>query len=133
MAIAQAFDRLETFTVLAPTGTTPAAPQEVATRFVPGVVVGIGIIIPPGHGGSTGIALGVAHQPIIPEAKGAYLISDDEKIEWPLEGQPTSGQWSAFVYNTDSVVHNFYLRYFVVEVANAAGASSSSLVAPLII
>lgn len=112
-------DRVEHFTVTAAAGTTKAAPAEVAINFPPGEVERFDVIIPDGHAGLTGIALALAHQPIIPRTPGTFFVGNDDEITLPMENLPNAGSWSARVYNTDVFDHSWYLRVLVREIGHA--------------
>lgn len=115
--------RVEVFDVLAPAGTAIASPLEVLTPFIQGDVVGIELVIPAGHNGLTGIRLAVAHAPVIPRTSGAWLIGNNESIELDTIGYPSTGAWSAFVYNRDQFDHTFHVRYLVADFVFTGNAS----------
>ena len=129
-SLLQAFDRLEPFTVTAPIGTTAAAPSEVNTNFAQGQVVRIELVIPTGHNGLTGIAIAQAHSPIFPDRRGAFIIDNGRTLEFTPDDRIQSGQWSAFVFNTSQVPHNFYLRYYVLD-ANKTAALTPQAPQPI--
>jgi hypothetical protein len=88
------------------------------TSFNPGIVRELEIVIPAGHAGVTGIAIAQAHQVVIPATGNVWIIGDDEVIRWPLDGYANSGQWSAFVYNTDFAnPHSWYVRWLIDEIS----------------
>lgn len=106
--------RVESFKVTAVAGGTVASPIETQLTFDPGNVTGVELLIPAGHGGLTGIALAIAHQIIVPETVGGWVVGDDDLISWPLDGYLNTGAWSAFAYNTDPVNdHSWYLRFLI--------------------
>jgi hypothetical protein len=131
VAAGQPFDRIEAFQVAVAAGVAAAAPTSTDISFHPGDVVGIEIIVPPGHLGLTGIQLANAHTPIVPYTAGAFIIANDEKIEWALQSGANAGNWQAITYNTDVFPHDFYVRFLVLELARSAG--SSLLPAPLVL
>lgn len=122
MAVLAAVERVKPFVVTTPAGTTAAAPLQTQLVFDPAVVVGIEILIPPGHNGLTGIAIAQAHQPVLPDDAGDFIIGDGEKIEWPLEGFLNTGNWQAFTYNTARLPHTFYVRFLLQLIQTAAQA-----------
>lgn len=130
MAILSAVERIKTFVVSVPAATTSASPQETQLVFNPAHVVGIELIIPPGHNGFTGIALGQGHKAVLPDAAGDWIIGSGEKIEWPLHGFLNTGNWQAFTYNTSPVPHSFYIR-FLLELLTSADLSGDVVVPPL--
>lgn len=106
-------DRVEQFTVTVSAGTPIAAPQETALKLTPADVERVDIYIPAGHAGLTGFRLAVAHSPILPANTGAYIVGEDERLTYPLEDFPDSGQWSIFAYNLDVFPHAFYLTFLL--------------------
>lgn len=115
--------RVESFDVLAPAGTLKAAPLEVATPWNPGELAGVEVFIPDGHNGTTGLRIAFAHQAVLPRTEGAWIVGNDEKIEWPLAGYGNSGSWSCFVYNTDIFAHTFHVRYLVADFSSLGQAN----------
>ncbi len=122
MALAATFNRLEVVDVVVAAGVLRTAPTSTDVSFNPGEVVGVEIIIPDGHSGLTGIALAQAHQAIVPMNIGAFIIGNDEKIEWSLTGTTDTGDWQAFTFNEDVFVHTFHLRFLVDDLAERAAA-----------
>lgn len=99
--------------MLVAAGTTIAAPSSTQISFQPAEVVGIEIDIPDGHSGLTGLAIASGHQPIIPFSRGAWIIGNDDKIEWAMHSLPDNGSFQAITYNTDIFAHTFYLRFLL--------------------
>jgi hypothetical protein len=116
------------FAVTVPAGTSPSSPQKTALTMPPRVVQEVEVRLPPGPRGEVGWALGLAGQPIIPFQKGAWIVGDDERISWPLTGQPTSGAWELYAYNTGSFPHTIYITFLTDIVA-----SSPTILQPLTI
>lgn len=116
-------DRVELFKVTCPPLTAQAAAIETLLIFPPGIVREWEIVIPDGHAGVTGLALAQAHQIVIPARGANWIVSNDEKINWPYRDVLNNGAWSAFAYNTDPInPHSWYLRALVAEnpIAQAA-------------
>lgn len=114
--------------MLAPAGTLASAPLEVSTAFLPGDLVGIELNIPDGHNGLTGIRIAAAHAQVIPRTQGAWIVGNDEHLSLDTIGYPSSGAWSALVYNSDLFDHTFHLRYLV---ADFAYTQPPAVVAPI--
>lgn len=131
MPPAEPFDRVEAFAVTVAAGVLPAAPSSTDVSFAPGYVVGVEIIIPDGHLGLTGIALAAAHTAILPHTVGAFIVGNDEKIEWPLQHESNAGNWQALTYNSDVFPHTFQLRFLVVEIARRS--QTSAVTPPLVL
>lgn len=115
MANTQPASRVEAFDVTIPAGTTAANPLEVATAWSPGELVGVEIVIPDGHNGLTGMRLLLAHAQAIPHTIGAWLIGNDDTLEYNILGLPNTGAWSVLGYNTDIFDHMFHVRYLVAD------------------
>lgn len=121
--------RHHVFVVTCPSGTLATAPVEIPLAFASAVVEKISIVIPDGHAGLTGIALAVAHQPVVPFDTGTFFAGNDEVIPLLLDDYPDSGAWSAFLYNDDTQSHSWQVRFAVNEVAGVTPAETP--VAPL--
>jgi hypothetical protein len=127
--------QLYTFDVVVAPGSTPAAPVATNLSMPPLLIAGLEVIVPSGPRGLVGFALGAAGQPVIPFQAGHYIVTDNEKIEWPLEGQIDSGGWQIFAYNLGQFLHTLYVRFLTapilpppagsVLVTNLAALSSS--------
>ena len=59
---------------------------------------------------------------VIPINLGAWVVTDNDNIQWPLTNLPDSGQWSVTGYNTDIYDHTIYVNYLVSPVAAAAAS-----------
>lgn len=125
------FDRVEAFKVTVAAGVAQAAPTSTDISFNPGEIVGIEIQVPDGHAGLTGLQIGSAHQPLIPNTAGAFIIANNETIEWTMQGLPDTGNWQAFCFNTDRFPHSFYIRFLVVELQRYAAQYAPVVSPPL--
>jgi hypothetical protein len=101
------------FPVVLALGSTPAAPQVANLALPPRVVTEIAVQVPPGPRGEVGFALGAAGNPIIPQAPGVFIVTDNEVIHWVLESQIDSGAWQLFAYNTGAFIHTLTVRFLV--------------------
>jgi hypothetical protein len=132
-------DRVEIFTISCPPATAPGSPVEILTAFDPGAAVKVTIVIPDGHAGITGIALAVAHQPVIPKNRREkagepykFIEGNDETYPLELDGYPQTGAWSAFLFNEDAVnEHSWQLRFEVNEVVANTTVSPTVTELPL--
>jgi hypothetical protein len=115
------------FAVTVPITATPAAPQVSNLVMPPREILSLTVIVPPGTRGLVGFAIGAAGVPFIPYQPGAWIVADNEKIEWPLEGQITSGAWQMFAYNTGRYPHTLEIRFL----ANLAVAAAGGALIPL--
>ncbi|HXG40215.1 MAG TPA: hypothetical protein VNJ28_04660 [Candidatus Limnocylindrales bacterium] len=99
--------------VTIPAGTTPAAPHVVTVDLGPRIVRAVRLRFPPGPSGKVGIALGSAGVRVIPWGPSEWLVADDEAIEWPLEGQISSGRWEVSGYNVGVFPHTIYVAWLL--------------------
>lgn len=121
---------VRSFQVTIPAGTAKAANFSAAMSMPDREVVELEVRVPPGPRGEMGFAIGAAGVPILPYQAGAFIITDDERINWPLEEQITSGAWQLFGYNTGDFDHTVYVRFLLnvpgQSVAQAGSAPISS-------
>ncbi len=123
-------NHVETFQVNVPKNTPKTAPVRQALAFSEAAVVRVQVVIPAGHIGLTGFRLDYGGQQIIPFTSGAWVVSDGEVIDWPLENYPTGSQWQAVAYNLDkSTAHAFYFRFLLDDLF--ASDLTPALVRPL--
>lgn len=105
---------VHTFTVTVPAGTDSAAPLTFALNMPPRQVQEVHVQVPPGPRGEVGWALGAAGAQVYPIEDGAFIVTDNETIKWPLEQAITSGAWQLIAYNTGQFNHTLYVRFLVV-------------------
>jgi hypothetical protein len=123
--------RIEIFQVTCPPNTPQSAMLEADMTFNPGTVTGVEIIITDGHAGLTGLGLALAHQVVIPASGDVWIVGNDEKIAWPLDGYLNNGAWSAFIYNLDLVnPHGWQIRFLIDELAAGAGTATITPLSP---
>lgn len=115
-------DRIELFDVTVPPATMQAAPQITALTFQDGAVERIEVVVPPGPSGLLGFQLWYSGQRIIPYRNDTFFKTDNEVINWPLNGYPTTGRWQFVAYNTDIYAHTIQVRILVNEVSRAPAA-----------
>jgi hypothetical protein len=119
--------RIEQIPVTIPALTAVATPQNTPLTFNPGIVQRLEIIVPPGFSGLVGFRILHSGTVVIPYLASSWIITDNEKIDWPLENYPTGSAWSITGYNTDVYDHTLYLRFLVVETERYAVASVTPL------
>lgn len=117
---------IQSFAALIPAGTPINAPVAIDLSFPPRIVTEIDIIVPPGPAGNVGFAIGSAGQHVIPANSGAWIITDDEKINWPLEDYINSGSWTLFGYNLGAYNHTIYVRFLLALLNSATNTSQGS-------
>lgn len=102
---------IRSFDVTTPAGTLKATPLITNVGMPPRVVDSIAIRIPPGPSGLLGFAIAAAGQPIIPFNAGAFIVGDDEVIDWAVSGYITSGAWQVITYNLGDYSHTLEIRF----------------------
>lgn len=101
------------FQVTIPAGTAIASPFRQSTVLPQRQVSTLEIVVPPGPSGLMGFAVTMRGVNVLPVVSGTYVVTDDERITWPLSGLPTSGDWQVSGYNTDVWPHSVYFRWLV--------------------
>lgn len=104
-------DAVETFQVTCPANRAKANPLEVSVAFQPAEVETVTIRWPAGHASKTGIGIAVAHQIVIPNTAGGYIVGDNMERHYPLVRMPHTGAWSVFLYNTDVNAHYWQIEF----------------------
>lgn len=99
------------FSVTVAAQTPIATPQVTALTMPARIVRSVRVRIPPGPLGSVGWALGAAGVAVLPYNAGAWIIGDDEVIDWTLEGQIDSGAWQLIAYNTGLQAHTLQVIF----------------------
>lgn len=104
---------IRSFDITIPAGTTITDGWSQALSMPPRVVSRIDAIVPAGPRGNMGFAIGASGVPIIPYNPGQWIVADDDKFSWPLEGQIDSGGWEFFGYNLGTYAHTVYLTFLL--------------------
>jgi hypothetical protein len=111
---------VQRFAVTVPAGTAKAGALIFNLPMPPRIVDEVEILIPPGPRGEVGFQLASGGAQIIPVTAGAFEVTDNEVIHWPLEGQIDSGAWQMIAYNTGAFNHLLQVRFLVRLVPAAA-------------
>lgn len=114
------------FQVSIPAGTPQITPVRISTTIPIRRPEVLQVIVPPGPAGSMGFAITMGGVNVIPVQPGAFLVTDNERIEWPLTDLPTSGAWQVSGYNTGNFAHSIFLRWLVDVVQSPSAASPLS-------
>lgn len=96
-----------------PAGTLASDPASLDCVMPARVVEWITVLVPPGPNGTMGFQIANSSIPVIPSNPGAWIVSNDEVIHWPLENQITSGSWQVLGYNSGVYDHTIYVRFGV--------------------
>ena len=131
MNLAEPADRVHPHVVTVPADTPQGSPATFTLTMPAGRWLGLEIRIPAGHAGETGLALLQSGQQRLPYGTGTYIVGDDDRLDWPLDGLTESGHWTARAYNTDAFAHSFYLRFFAAELDLTGGPDLPDLIAAL--
>lgn len=99
------------FAVTVPAGTPQNAPLKFDLGMPEREVTELEIVVPPGPRGVMGFAIGYGGTAVIPYEPGAFFVTDDERIRWPLSDHITSGAWQCFAYNTGQFAHTLEVRF----------------------
>lgn len=115
------------FACVIPANTLITAPVVVDCSFPPRVVTEIEIVVPPGPSGNVGFAISCSGQNMIPFNAGAWIVTDNEKINWPMDEQITSGAWELQGYNSGQFPHTIYVR-FLLDLVQPADTGTTTTV-----
>lgn len=101
------------FDVVIPASTAIATPQTSALTIPSRIVRQIDVIVPNGVRGNVGFRVAMNGQQVIPVNAGKWIVTDGEKISWPITGAPDSGAWQLIAYNTGIYDHTLEVRFQV--------------------
>lgn len=105
-----------TFQVTIPPGTPQLTPFRQQLTMPVRKIDTIEVVVPPGPSGLMGFAITMGGINVMPIQPNQYLVTDDQKISWPLANLPTSGAWELSGYNTDVWPHAVYVWFLVDQV-----------------
>ncbi len=109
-------ERVELFEAAIAAATAIVTPATFTLSMNPGVTRRVEVIVPPGPSGLVGFRLRHSGQTVIPYSGTNWVITDDEKLDWTLDGYPTGDRWTLQAYNTDIYQHTLYVRWFLDEI-----------------
>jgi hypothetical protein len=114
----------------APAGTGPSAPVVTAVPVSLAYVHRVEVRIPPGHAGTTGLALVDGAQAIVPfgTAGEAWLVGDDDLLAYPL-GREVGTSVVLWAYNEGTFVHGWQVRITYTPMS-ALGLGDQVIVTP---
>lgn len=108
-------DRLETFNVTVPAGTTTASPQRTSLSFNDGIVVEFEFRVPPGPSGLVAFQIDYNGTQVIPAPGGPAIVTDNEIVHWPVRNYPSGGGWEFVASNLDIFDHAVEIRVYLQE------------------
>ena len=123
-------DAIYAFNVTCPANISVANPVEVALPTPPQVLQAVSIVIPDGHAGLTGIAIGYGHTPVHPDNIGGFISGNGETVPFEVEGDPGGVPWSAFLINNDLTSHSWQVRLSMSDVPTAKAITPPTPLAP---
>ena len=105
---------LVTHIVTCPSATTPDSPHKVDIVLPRGVITKVIVRIPPGPCGLVGMRIFKGLKQIIPFNEGAWIIGDDDRIEFEMyfELDEEENTLTVECYNFDVVYDHSYYFYF---------------------
>lgn len=106
-------DEVRIYPVLVPKGTLKSAPQITALPMPQRLVQRVEILVPPGPGGMVGFQLAAGGQAIVPYNDVNWIVTNNEVIDWPLEGMPEAGSWQLHAYNNGKFDHTLTVRFLL--------------------
>lgn len=91
----------------------------------PGGIVGkIRILIPAGHAGLTGIALGYGGNNVIPTGLHAYYSGDNREVIIDYTDLNPGVSWQALLCNNDLITHVWEVDFDLTEIGVTNGTST---------
>jgi hypothetical protein len=120
--------RFESIVVTCLPSVQPTAFRTVPFPFDGGTLRKVRILIPAGHAGLTGIALGYGGNNVIPLGTGAFYFGDDREIVLDYTDNVPGVSWAAFVFNTDSLQHSWEVD---MDFDDADATNSGAVITPV--
>lgn len=106
--------RVEQFQATIPPGATKANPHVVTLELDNWEVTAIDLEVPPGPGGAMGFYVANNGIQWLPRPAGEWLVWDNYRDRWPLEGQPNGEGWQIVGYNNGTYPHTVSVRFHVI-------------------
>lgn len=120
--------RFEQATVTCGAGVVATAPTQVQFPFAGGILRVIRIVIPDGHAGLTGIALGYGGNAVVPFGNAAFYSGNDREIVLDYNDKVPGVQWAAFVCNLDLQSHSWEVD---MDFDDIGATNSTASIAPI--
>jgi hypothetical protein len=120
--------RFESTVVTCNASVAPSNPTVVALGFDGGIVLAMRIVIPDGHAGLTGIALGYGGNATVPFGALAYYSGNDREIILRYTDNQPGVAWSAFLCNGDTQPHGWEIDF---DLSDALTSNAPTLITPV--
>lgn len=117
-------DRVYWFTVTVAHTNNPLQRDHTPMKFNASTVEEIGVIVPPGPGGSVGFQIWNGGGPFIPNASSQLIIADDYKFVFPQDKAPNNGNWEFVARNNDVIDHTLQVWFAVRDFVDVSVATS---------
>lgn len=104
---------IRSFTFTIPPLTPATAPVSLDVSFPPREVNTLEIVVPDGANGVMGFQIQNSGLVVIPYGSDLWIVANNEKMSWPLEGYINSGSWQLAGYNTGQQDHSVYVRFLL--------------------
>lgn len=115
---------LRHFQATIPAGTAVDAYTTTGLGMPSRVVAGIQVRVPPGPAGNVGFRLTSGGVAMIPVEGDQWIITDNEVIDWTVDGYIDSGAWQLQAYNTGIYDHTLYVRFLLQPAATATATGN---------
>lgn len=116
----------QTFDITVPAGTAKATPQTTSIELGVRNVVKVLVVVPPGPRGEVGFYLGTSNVQVIPKNVGAWIVTDDHKLDLDIEDMWESGSWQLVAYNTGHYDHTLHVTFESNFVIGAGGVQTTA-------
>lgn len=120
--------RFESQVVTCLSARLPSNPIRQPLTFSGGILRRIHVLIPAGHAGLTGIALGYGGNPTVPFGNQAYYSGDSREIILDYLDNNPGVSWAAFMCNIDTISHSWEVD---MEFDDVAGNTTATVLTPL--
>lgn len=120
--------RFEQASVTCAANVVATAPTQVPLGFAGGIVRVIRIVIPDGHAGLTGIALGYGGNAVVPFGVAAFYSGNDREVILHYTDNVPGVSWAAFLCNLDSQPHSWEVDF---DLDDIGAQNSTPAIAPV--
>jgi hypothetical protein len=118
-------DRYYPVTVAVAPGTTATAPSTTTVLLENAYLADVELLVPPGHGGLTGVRIRMSRQQVIPWGSNSWIIADNYIRVFDVREEIGINTVSVQAYNTDVFEHSFYMLFHIQDRRdNQEGGSS---------